>query len=288
MKKILFKKILSILVLLLCLFIFYDIFHRITSFSKHYNIQWTMPNDKTVQTKFHKRTPQSLQFVQYQYYYYLLRVVQNKWINPLQDENIQACIQIAINKNGQATSYELIESSGNKLYDDKAVETLLSTTPFQPIPEILQKQELFLNFCFKGSGNIVTNSPHKQLKNNVNQTGIKTSTPKIDEIKKARIDFSDDSLTCQEEIYNKWRPALTENSNITININLDNDGRMHITNISPKTQTEAATAAANAINNIKCSSHKNAKTVKMNFVVENINDDPKRIFGPLLYKIFMN
>ena len=282
------KKFLSVFLIILSLFILYDIFHRITSFSKHYNIRWTMHNDKTVQTKFHKRTPQSLQFVQYQYYYYLLRVVQNKWINPLQDENIQACIQIAINKNGQVTSYELTESSGNKLYDDKAIETLLSITPFQPIPEILQKQELFLNFYFKGSGNIVTNSPHKQLKNNINQTGIKTSTPKIDEIKKARIDFSDDTLTCQEEIYNKWRPELTKISNVTLYINLEEDGSMNITKTSPKKHSDAEAIAINAINNTKCSSLNKKTKIKMNFIVEGINDDPQRIFGPLLYKIFMN
>ena len=285
------NKILSIFIIILSLFIFYDIFNRINTFSKHYNVKWSISSsDRQVQTKLHRRTSQNEQFIRYQYYYYIIRVIQNKWINPIKDENLQANIQIALNKSGQVTSYELTQSSGNKLYDNKVIETVLSTTPFQPIPQILKKQELFLNIYFKGSGIVVTNSPNTQLNNQINQIGIKTSTPEISQIKKARIELSDETIPCKEELYNKWRPELTKTSNVTINVNVEKNGNMTITKIFPHKQSEATKIAINTINNTLCPLSNNlGKTkIKINFIVENLNDDPLHIFGPLLYKIFMN
>ena len=184
----------------------------------------------------------------------------------------------------------MTQLSGNNLFDNKAVETLLSITPFQPIPKIVSRNEMFLNFYFKGSGIIVTNSPHKQLKNNINQAGKKVSTPKISQIKRARINCKE-ALPCTEEIYSNWRPELTKTSKVIIDARLEKDGHISIIKVYPQRQSKSVTAATDAVNNTTCQTQ-SEKDVKIYFIVENFDKNFKnnpllRIFGPS-YKIFIN
>ena len=55
-----------------------------------------------------------------------------KW---LLESNLQAVVEIKIDHDGNLVYKNLVQSSGNKIYDEKVMEAIISASPFNPPPE---------------------------------------------------------------------------------------------------------------------------------------------------------
>jgi TonB family protein len=80
-------------------------------------------------------------------------MVRENWMPPWIDETRargKAKIWVRVNKNGEILSQEVLESSGMVSFDQGAVQAILASLPFPPLPENFsgEKMEFFMVFQF--------------------------------------------------------------------------------------------------------------------------------------------
>ena len=86
-----------------------------------------------------------------QYMVNLQNKLQKNWIAPdfLPEGNIRVLFKI--DREGNVISGDIIESSGNRLYDESAVDAIHKSEPFGVFPENSTREVLTVNYCFKTS-----------------------------------------------------------------------------------------------------------------------------------------
>ena len=58
--------------------------------------------------------------------------IQNNWNNPELTEEGKAVLQFKLTNDGSLCDYDIIKSSGNKVFDEFAINTLKKSLPFKP------------------------------------------------------------------------------------------------------------------------------------------------------------
>jgi protein TonB len=72
-------------------------------------------------------------------------------VNPRTQISGTAVIRFKVRANGELVSRELVSSSGSKLLDDAALESIEKAAPFPPMPKDLDSNELEISVPFKFS-----------------------------------------------------------------------------------------------------------------------------------------
>ena len=189
---------------------------------------------------------------------YMYRIMMNNWKNPIDDEDVHAEIKAIINRSGKLTSYQLTKSSNYPEYDKAAINALLHTSPFQPFLENMLGNERLFTFYFNGSraganGYTYRNGKRAPLEISINQSSKRTTHPPIQDIKSARIDCNGSYCFCN--VWDKWRPSLTETSKISIDVTINKDLSTTIKNVEKINDMYATERALEAIKSVKCENY---------------------------------
>lgn len=204
---------------------------------------------------------------------YLYRIMMHNWKNPLDDEDVHAEIKAIINRQGKITSYQLTKSSNSPVYDRAAINSLLKTSPFQPFLDNMLGNERLFTFYFNGSraganGFTYRNSQITPLEISINQSAVKTKHPRIQDIKNARIGCSTGYCYCN--VWEKWKPSLTEPSTLSIDLTINKDHSITIKNVEKINDDFATERAVEAVKSAKCENYpdKYPLDITYTFVVE--------------------
>ena len=207
------------------------------------------------------------------YHNYMYRIMMHNWKNPLDDEDLHAEIQAIINRQGKITSYQLTKSSNSPVYDRAAINTLLKTSPFQPFLDNMLGNERLFTFYFNGSraganGFTYRNNQRAPLEISINQSSMTTNHPRIRNIKKARIECNNSYCYCN--VWDKWRPSLTEPSTLSIDFTINKDRTTSIKKVEKINDTYATERAVEAVKSVKCENYpdKYPLDITYTFVVE--------------------
>jgi len=290
MENRLLDRFLLIVLIVMALFVSYDIYRRI---NRHFtnNTVTVRGNDNPVQVVTHNNTnervqnrtvpPPNTDFKDVhrddvaKYHNYINNVIMSNWTNPADNEDLHAEVWVIIDRNGKITSYELHKSSDNIPYDRQAVDTILKTSPFQPFYGNMQGDERLFRFYFNGSragtlGYTYRNTKLTPLEMSINQSDMQTKTPRVEDVKRARIKHGLGYFDCATQIYDKWRPNITKESNVYIDFRVNADGSTTINTIDNNQDREALENGLNAINSAKCNPLKNENyiDVHMEFITE--------------------
>ena len=192
------------------------------------------------------------------YHNYLYRIMMNNWKNPLDDEDVHAEIQAIINRQGKITSYQLTKSSNSPVYDRAAINALLNTSPFQPFLDNMLGNERLFTFYFNGSraganGFTYRNNRRAPLEISINQSSMTTNHPRIQDIKKAYLRCNTGYSYCN--VWDKWRPSLTEPSTLSINFTINKDLSTTIKNVEKIDDNYATERAVEAVKSVKCENY---------------------------------
>lgn len=204
---------------------------------------------------------------------YMYRIMMHNWKNPIDDENVHAEIRAIINRNGKLKSYQLTKSSNYPEYDKAAINALLDTSPFQPFLENMRGNERLFTFYFNGSraganGFTYRTGTRAPLEISINQAFKRTTHPHIQDIKYARIDCNGSYCYCN--VWDKWRPSLTDASKISIDVTINKDLSTTIKNVEKINDTYATERAVEAVKSVKCENYPEQypRDMKYTFYVE--------------------
>lgn len=262
-------RFLIILLIILSIIVFVDIGRRINTYFQN-NIITIRGTNKGLNVGVHENFETGNNST---YNRYLYRIMMQNWKNPLDDEDVHAEIQAIINRNGKLTSYQLTKSSNNLEYDRAAINTLLNTSPFQPFLEGMGNNERLFTFYFNGSRAGANGFDRGQritpLEIKVDQSSKRTTHPRIQDIKSARIDCNGSYCYCN--VWDKWRPSLTETSKISIDFTINKDRSVTIKNVEKINDALATEKAVEAVKSVKCENYPEQypRDMKYTFFVEN-------------------
>ena len=194
------------------------------------------------------------------YISYSLRL---NWKNPEKSNTYNAIFNINIDKNGRLTSYDVAESSKSENYEKAALQTLLKTGPFKPIPTGAKLNGFNTQVYFNGQGVWVSDIlVSKHLKNKVSLNNKVCRTVEVNEAKQIGIQsaypqFVSNAVHSEisKQVQQNWEPPLKTNSAVAVSFKVGADGTMQFVRATDnKTQNAAAAdAAIEAIKNVKLS-----------------------------------
>lgn len=81
--------------------------------------------------------------------------IKANWNPPRYNESKHVMLLFTIAKNGDLLHYKVLHSSGDLLMDNAAVDALLKTAPFEPLPEDYNGKSIDIQFTF--DYNVLTN-----------------------------------------------------------------------------------------------------------------------------------
>lgn len=78
----------------------------------------------------------------------LNRLIDQHWQRVAVSATRRTRIQFRVNRQGQLTEWNLLESSGDTLADQAAVQAVRAAAPFAPLPQNATEEVLIVNFTF--------------------------------------------------------------------------------------------------------------------------------------------
>ncbi len=196
------------------------------------------------------------------YLNYLEYCLRLNWKNS-SDNNNQAAFSVNIDKNGKITGYDVIKTEGSKEFESAALQTLLKTAPFKPLPQEFKMNGINLQVYFIGKdiqANNITSIKH--LKNKVSQANKSCRTVEIEEAKQLGIQseypqFVSNAVHTEisRQIQQNWEPYLKADSAVAVSFKIASNGNMQFIKVDAnQTQNaDAADAAVEAVKSIKLS-----------------------------------
>ena len=192
------------------------------------------------------------------YLNYLNYALRLNWKNPEKSNNYKAGFNINIDKNGRLISYEVAESSKSEQFEKSALQTLLQTAPFKPIPAEAKLNGFNTQVLFNGQGiwlGDISNAKH--LKNKVSQSNKVCRTVEINESKQIGIQSEYPQFVSSvvhseisKQIQQNWKPFLKANSAVAVSFKIGPDGTMQFVKVDSN-QTQNADAADAAVEAVK-------------------------------------
>lgn len=82
------------------------------------------------------------------YMYRMQKNIKSNWNPPSQEVSRGVTILYTINRDGTLKKYKVLKSSGVKELDDAAVEALIKSFPFEPLPEGFGGKSVDVQFTF--------------------------------------------------------------------------------------------------------------------------------------------
>lgn len=91
------------------------------------------------------------------YHQDLTRKIRLNWHPPKNISNKKTKVFFTINRDGKLVSYKVLQSSGDKDYDNSAI-TAVTSTKFSPIPSNINKNTLDIQFTFDYNNNATSSN----------------------------------------------------------------------------------------------------------------------------------
>lgn len=191
---------------------------------------------------------------------YMEYCVRSNWKNPTQNNEYSAAFTFNIDKDGRLTAYDVLRSSKSSEYDKAAIECLLDSTPFKPIPKELQMNGLNAQIYFNGvEVQVNAFSKPKPLTYNVDQSDKVCKTIEIEQTKRTRTQSmyptsapQDLSWKISKQVQQAWNPPLNKNSSVCLSFRVYRNGFVNnIEFVTKSYNQEADMAAYNAIKGLK-------------------------------------
>ena len=77
--------------------------------------------------------------------------IQENWNNPELTEEGKVILQFKLTNDGSLCDCDIIESSGNKVFDEFAINTLKKSLPFKPFPAYITSNFLTIQYTFEST-----------------------------------------------------------------------------------------------------------------------------------------
>lgn len=77
--------------------------------------------------------------------------LKNNWRPPDFMENCHIRVVFKVNRDGKIISKNIVESSGNDVYDESAIVALMKSQPFEKFPESTARETITINYTFETS-----------------------------------------------------------------------------------------------------------------------------------------
>ena len=199
------------------------------------------------------------------YVNYMEYCVRSNWKNPTGNNNYSLGLTFNIDKNGRITAYDVLRSSESAAFDKAAIQCLLNTAPFKPIPTELQMDGLNAQIYFNGVevqvGATSKLKPTYRLTYDVDQTNKTCKTIEINQAKSLRTQSMYPSSAPQNlhwelgrQVQHNWNPPLNVNSSVCLKFRVLRTGKVQNIQFVTRSYNDAADMAAyNAIKNLKLS-----------------------------------
>lgn len=199
------------------------------------------------------------------YVNYMAYSVRSNWKNPTGNNNYSLGLTFNIDKDGRITAYDILHSSESAAFDKAAIQCLLYTAPFKPIPAELQMDGLNAQIYFNGVevqvGGISKLKPTYRLTYDVDQTNKTCKTIEINQAKRLRTQSmlptsapTDLHWEMGRQIQHSWNPPLNANSSVCLKFRVLRTGAVQNIQFEIKSYNDAADMAAyNSIKNLKLS-----------------------------------
>lgn len=99
--------------------------------------------------------------------------IKSNWNQPNNNFSQKVIINFKINKNGLLISHYIKQSSGDKSTDNAAIQAIIYSAPFEPLPIEYQEEFIEIDFSFNydvfnSSGKKIEANSHKQAKQFIN------------------------------------------------------------------------------------------------------------------------
>ena len=196
------------------------------------------------------------------YLNYLGYCLRLNWKNPVSN-NYQAGFSVNIDKAGKITGYDTIVASKSAEFEKAALQTILKTAPFKPLPAELKMGSFNTEIYFNGQ-DIQANGIYasKHLKNKVSQNNKVCRTIEIEEAKQIAMQSEYPQyvsnavhLDISNQIQQNWRPYLKTNNAVAVSFKIAADGTMQNIKLNAnQTQNpDAADASVEAVKSVKLS-----------------------------------
>ena len=199
------------------------------------------------------------------YVNYIEYCVRSTWKNPTGNNNYSLGLTFNIDKDGRITAYDVLRSSESAAFDKAAIQCILNTAPFKPIPTELQMDGLNVQIYFNGVevqiGAISKLNPTYRLTYDVDQTNKTCKTVEISQAKCLRTMSSYQASAppnlhweLGRQVQHNWNPPLNVNSSVCLKFRVLRTGAVQNIQFVTKSYNDAADMAAyNTIKNLKLS-----------------------------------
>ena len=199
------------------------------------------------------------------YLNYMTYCVRSNWKNPTGNNNYSLGLTFNIDKDGRITAYDVLRSSESAAFDKAAIQCLLNTAPFKPIPAELQMDGLNVQIYFNGVevqvGATSKLKPTYRLTYDIDQTNKTCKTIEISQAKRLRTMSSYPTSAPSNlhwelgrQVQHNWEPPLNVNSSVCLKFRVLRTGAVQNIQFETKSYNDAADMAAyNAIKNLKLS-----------------------------------
>lgn len=194
---------------------------------------------------------------------YMEYCLRSNWKNPTGNNKYSASFTFNIDRDGRLTAYDVLKSSESDEYDKAAIQCLLDTAPFKPIPKELQMDGLNAQLYFNGlevQVNVLSKiNPTRMMVYKVNQANKNCNTVEIAQAKRLSTQSMYNasvphSMTwdISKHVQHNWAPPLDENSSVCLTFRINKLGLVQNIRFEKKSYNEAADMAAyNAVKDIK-------------------------------------
>ena len=196
---------------------------------------------------------------------YMEYCVRSNWKNPTGNNNYSFGLTFNIDKDGRITAYDILHSSESSAFDKAAIQCLINSAPFKPIPTELKMDGLNVQIYFNGVdvqvGATSQVSPNYRLTYDVDQNNTTCKTIEISQAKRLRTMSSylnsappNMHRELARQIQQNWNPPLNVNSSVCLRFRVLRTGTVQNIQFETKSYNDAADIAAyNAIKNLKLS-----------------------------------
>ena len=196
------------------------------------------------------------------YLNYLGYCLRLNWKNPVSN-NYQAGFSVNIDKVGRITGYNTIITSKSAEFEKAALQTILKTAPFKPLPAELKMGSFSTEIYFDGQ-DIQANGidASKHMKNKVSQNNKVCRTVEVEEAKQLGMQSEYPQYVSNavhsdisSQIQQNWEPYLKTNNAVAVSFKIAADGTMQNIKVNAnQTQNpDAADAAVEAVKSVKLS-----------------------------------
>ena len=208
-----------------------------------------------------QQVPQKISFSKYTNY--IEYCIRKNWRKVSKDVNEDFSMNFNLGKDGKIISYGILTPAKSKDFQEKAIKTVIESTPFEPIPDEFGKDVIGYQIHIRGNDmNLASYATAPDLPNIINYKFIKKKPLKIDDAKDVRTMSSypakyAHTINISMQIQRNWNPPLDSDSRVQIRYDIDQHG--NIVNervISSSGSQEAVDAAIKALKSAKATNAK--------------------------------